>query len=44
MMLKRVSARKTTFLKPKSDMEARGYYLTKLKFRKDAQSQKTEMR
>ena len=29
MMAKRVSARKTTFLKPKSVMKARGYSLTK---------------
>ena len=44
MIAIRVSARKITFRKPKSAMKAKGYSLTKRKFRKDVHYQKTEMR
>ena len=44
MMATQVSARKTTFLKPKSAMKARGFSLTNESFGKTHRAEKTEMR
>ena len=44
MMAKRVSARKTTFFKPKSAKKAMGYSLTNESFEKTHEVENTETR